>query len=127
MAIHCPKCTTENPSDSKFCKECATPLPTAAKSRLSRYLSLGLSPKGDLGKAIIEYERLMTLDPESRDRFLIFPRFHYDLAKLYERKEWASKTIEHFERFLELWKDADPVFVELEDARNRLTELRKLP
>jgi serine/threonine protein kinase len=26
MAVQCPKCQTENPSDSKFCKECATPL-----------------------------------------------------------------------------------------------------
>ena len=29
MAIKCPNCDTENPSDSKFCKECATPLPSA--------------------------------------------------------------------------------------------------
>ena len=27
MSIKCPKCQTGNPSDSKFCKECATPLP----------------------------------------------------------------------------------------------------
>ena len=29
MATQCPKCDTENPSDSKYCKECATPLPSA--------------------------------------------------------------------------------------------------
>ncbi len=29
MAAKCPKCDTENPSDSKYCKECATPLPGA--------------------------------------------------------------------------------------------------
>jgi len=28
MAIKCPKCQTDNPSDSKFCRECATPLPS---------------------------------------------------------------------------------------------------
>jgi len=28
MATKCPKCDTENPSDSKFCKECATSLPS---------------------------------------------------------------------------------------------------
>jgi len=26
MAVKCPKCQTDNPSDSKFCKECASPL-----------------------------------------------------------------------------------------------------
>lgn len=26
MAVQCPKCQTENPADSKFCKECASPL-----------------------------------------------------------------------------------------------------
>lgn len=28
MAVKCPKCETDNPSDSKYCKECATPLPS---------------------------------------------------------------------------------------------------
>ncbi len=27
MAQKCPKCNTENPSESKYCRECATPLP----------------------------------------------------------------------------------------------------
>ncbi|MCJ7581710.1 MAG: protein kinase [Candidatus Aminicenantes bacterium] len=27
MTIECPKCRTNNPDESKFCKECATPLP----------------------------------------------------------------------------------------------------
>ena len=26
--MKCPQCRTDNPSDSKFCKECATPLPS---------------------------------------------------------------------------------------------------
>jgi len=28
VAVKCPQCETDNPSDSKFCKECATPLPS---------------------------------------------------------------------------------------------------
>jgi uncharacterized membrane protein YvbJ len=27
MTIECPKCQTDNPEDSKFCKECAAPHP----------------------------------------------------------------------------------------------------
>jgi len=27
--MKCPKCNTENPSDSKYCRECATPLPSS--------------------------------------------------------------------------------------------------
>jgi serine/threonine-protein kinase len=30
MSLKCPKCSTDNPSDSKFCKECATQLPSQA-------------------------------------------------------------------------------------------------
>jgi tetratricopeptide (TPR) repeat protein len=90
-------------------------------------LARAYQQKGELDKTIAEYEQLLTLDLESRDRFLIFPRFHYDLAKLYEEKDWKGKAIEHYERFLEFWKDADPVYAEMEDARQRLAELRKLP
>ena len=32
MAVKCPKCDTTNPSDSKYCKECATPLPSGKVS-----------------------------------------------------------------------------------------------
>jgi eukaryotic-like serine/threonine-protein kinase len=33
--MKCPKCETVNPPDSKFCKECATPLPLSAKDQSS--------------------------------------------------------------------------------------------
>ncbi len=40
MTIKCPKCNTDNPSDSKYCKECATSLLTfeGAKSSFTRTL-----------------------------------------------------------------------------------------
>ncbi len=50
--------------------------------------------------------------------------YHYWLAKLYEQKEWKGKAIEHYEKFLDFWKDADPGFVEVEDARKRLALLK---
>jgi hypothetical protein len=32
MSTTCPKCHTNNPDDSKFCKECATPFPGAGEA-----------------------------------------------------------------------------------------------
>jgi serine/threonine protein kinase/Tfp pilus assembly protein PilF len=80
--------------------------------------------KGDLDRAIAEYEKLTAFDPASRARFLVHPELHYRLAKLYEKKGMNSQAIEQYQKFLELWKDADPGRLEVEDARSRLSSLR---
>jgi serine/threonine-protein kinase len=38
MGIKCPKCNTDNPSDSKFCKECSTPLPSSKEIPVTKTL-----------------------------------------------------------------------------------------
>ena len=45
--MKCPKCNTENPSDSKYCKECATPLPSSEDIQVSHTKTLE-TPKKEL-------------------------------------------------------------------------------
>ena len=46
------------------------------------------------------------------------------LATAYELKGWKGNAIEHNEKFLSLWKDADPGIAEVEDAKERLAGLK---
>jgi len=82
---------------------------------------------GEIDKAITEYERLITFDPESKSRQLIHPKYHYRLAKLYEERGWPGKAIEQYERFLNLWQNADPDIPEVIEAKKRFSKLQSLP
>jgi len=92
---------------------------------LKDVLARAYQQKGETDKAIAEYERLITFDPQSDDRSLIHPLYHFRLAKLYEEKGWEGKAIEHYEKFLELWKDADLGIGEVAEARGKLANIKK--
>ena len=83
-----------------------------------------LKRKGELDKAIAEYQRLITFDPDSKERRLIHPKYHYSLTKLYQEKGSSIKAIEQYEKFLEIWKDADEDLPEPIDAKKRLAKLK---
>jgi tetratricopeptide (TPR) repeat protein len=102
--------------------------------------------KGDLGPAEIGPFRAQALDlanqPDSAiaefERYTTFvqPYFstqrdhlagtHRRLGELYDAKGNAAKAIDHYEKFVELWKDADPELQpKVKAARARIEELKK--
>jgi serine/threonine protein kinase/tetratricopeptide (TPR) repeat protein len=57
-------------------------------------------------------------------RPLHYPKSFNLLGKIYEKKGNTKIAIENYEKFLDLWKDADPDIPELIDAKERLAKLK---
>jgi len=74
-------------------------------------------------KAITVYERLIRFCPDSKDRRLIYPKYHYHLAKLYQQTDQTEKAIAQYQKLLEIWKNADQDRPELIYTKNRLEKL----
>jgi serine/threonine protein kinase/predicted Zn-dependent protease len=83
-------------------------------------LARAYQKSGNIDKAIEEYERLLRFNPDSKDRRIINPIYHYRLARLYHQKGQKNEAVKEYKRFLELWKNADEDLPELIDARKRL-------
>jgi tetratricopeptide (TPR) repeat protein len=88
-------------------------------------LALSYYKSEDLDKAQAEYKRLTSLKYDKIYWPDIYVKSFYMLGKIYEQKGWKGKAIEHCEKFLSLWKDADPGIPEVEDARERLAKLKE--
>ena len=52
---------------------------------------------------------------------------HNNVCQMYdlrEEKGWKGIGIEHYQRFLDLWKDADDDIPEVVDTKNRLSQMQ---
>ena len=78
---------------------------------------------GNLEKAREGYE--MINSPLSRMYYGdLHAKSFYMLGKIHEQQGDIAKAIEHYEKFLNLWKYADPGIAEVDDARKRLAGLK---
>jgi tetratricopeptide (TPR) repeat protein len=79
--------------------------------------------KNDLEKAKIEYEKSIALTEARFWLSDIYAKSYYMLGKIHEQQGKKTKAREYYEKFLELWKNADPGLPEVDDARARLSSL----
>jgi len=79
---------------------------------------------GDLERAREEYEKILTFTVGKIYFGDIYARSLYWLGRIYEAQGDAAQAVEHYGQFLTLWKDADPGFDEVEEARKRLADLK---
>jgi tetratricopeptide (TPR) repeat protein/tRNA A-37 threonylcarbamoyl transferase component Bud32 len=73
--------------------------------------------QGDLAGAIQLYSQLNQSGLDSRWTSLMEPRYVLEMARLLDETGDKDGARAEYERFLELWKDADPDLPELKEAR----------
>jgi serine/threonine protein kinase/Tfp pilus assembly protein PilF len=86
-------------------------------------LGLAYFMHNDLDKARIEYEKITRLTIGAFYYGDIYARSFYRLGIICEKQGEKAKAKENYQKFLDLWKDADPGRPEVEDAKKRLASL----
>jgi serine/threonine protein kinase/Tfp pilus assembly protein PilF len=88
------------------------------------HLALTYYHSGEREKAREEYEKILTLTMGKLYFGDIYARSLYWMGRIYEEEGLKDKAVKHYEKFLDLWKDADQGMAEVEDARKRLAGLK---
>jgi len=87
-------------------------------------LALAYYKAGDLEKAQEEYEKILSMTYGRLYYGKIYANSFFMLGKIFQEEGIKDKAIEHYEKFLNLWKDADPGIPEFADAKKRLASLQ---
>ena len=87
-------------------------------------LALAFYEAGNLERAREWYEKILSLTSGRLLHGDIYAESFYMLGRIYEQKGWQGKAIENFEKFLDLWKDADQGIPEVEEAKQHLIALQ---
>jgi serine/threonine protein kinase/tetratricopeptide (TPR) repeat protein len=86
-------------------------------------LARSLYDLGNLDKARQEYEKITLLTSGRLNDGDIYARAFYMLGKIAEQQGDKMKARENYQKFLDLWKDADTSLPEVLDAKTRLAAL----
>ena len=78
---------------------------------------------GDLKSAEDTYRKITALRSARHCFGDVFTRSFYMLAKIYQQQKMREKAAENYDRFLSLWKEADPGIPEVVDARKQLSQI----
>ena len=78
---------------------------------------------GDVDKARQEYEKITSLTVGRTAWGDIYAKSFYMLGKIAEQQGDKARARQNYQKFLDLWKDADPGVPEVADARKRLAGL----
>ena len=88
-------------------------------------LALSYYKAGDLKRAEEEYRKLTRLTVGLMQLGDIYAKSFYMLGKIAEKQEDKVSARENYQKFLDLWKDADPGLPEVGDAKQHLAALER--
>lgn len=78
---------------------------------------------GQYSKALEHFKRITQLTNGRFSYGDIYIKSYYMLGKIYEEQGKTKRAISYYNKFLSLWKDADPDIEEVRDAKIRLRRL----
>jgi tetratricopeptide (TPR) repeat protein/predicted Ser/Thr protein kinase len=89
------------------------------------FLAQAYLESGKIGEAVTELEKTIMRYDENRAVYAIWSvKAYYFLGSAYEKSGWNNKAIESYEKFLAIWKNADPGIPEVADAKEKVKRLR---
>jgi len=79
---------------------------------------------GNMVKAQNMYEKITLLTSARYYTGDVYAKAFYQLAKIYQQRGLKNKAIKNYNKFINLWKNCDPIFQPIvKDARKRVEEL----
>jgi len=82
--------------------------------------------KGQFNKALESLNRLQNIYNSVWIRGIYYPKSFYLMGKIYEKKGDTKLALKNYEKFLNLWKDADEDLPDLIDAKARYAKIKEL-